>query len=398
MSSQTSSFPYDHTTCFSAVLGGRQIAVASKPGLPEWDVITPAAELLGKLVRPIPGENLLLLGCGHGALAVALAQQIAPGLVWATDDHILAIEMTSITAQANQVDNLRLLSQIDLPAELNEACPQVVMLLPKGRMLARRWLLQAWQALPTGGAFYLAGAKAEGVESTIKDAQALFGEGSILGYKKGNRCARFFKNQPPSQMPAWAELPGVKPGTWHTLDVHIDRQLLHLHTLPGVFSFGELDRGTQMLLQYLPDVAGETVLDIGCGYGILGLVAALKGAAHVTLADSSLLAAACARENLALHQVTNAEVVCADLFNFAHLAPYTLILTNPPFHSGHAVNYKITYALIRHAHEVLKPGGRLVLVSNRFTRYTYLLEENFGGFTTLAETGKFHILSAIRQP
>ncbi len=398
MSSQPTGFPYYHTTRFSAVLGGQQIAVVSKPGLPEWDIIAPAAELLGNLVRPVHGENLLLLGCGHGALAAALAQQIAPGLVWATDDHIIALEMTSITAQANQVNNLRLLSQIDLPAELTEACQQVVMLLPKGRNLARRWLLQAWQALPPEGTFYLAGAKIEGIEPAIKDAQALFGEGSILGYKKGNRCARFFKNQPPDEMPAWAELPGVKPGTWNTLDVRIDRLVLGLQTLPGVFSFNELDRGTQLLLEHLPDVTGEQVLDIGCGYGVIGLIAALRGAANVTLADSSLLAAACARKNQALNQVSNAQVVCADLLNFAPLAPYTLILTNPPFHSGKAVDYQITETLIQHAHLALPPGGRLVLVANRFIRYQRLMQAVFGSFTTLAETGKFQVLAATRTP
>lgn len=393
-SNLSSQFSYYQTSQFMVNLGRQKLTVVSKPGLPNWNTLTPAALLLGELVQPQEGQTLLL-GCGNGALAAALAHQAAPSALWATDDNILAIEMTSRTAQANQVGNLHLISQVELPASLHAACQQVIMLLPKGRRLARRWLIQAWQALSPGGFFYLAGAKAEGIQSIAKDAAALFGQGAVLGYKKGNRCLRFLKGMPPAPLPEWASEPGIASGTWNTLEAHFGAQSLRLNTLPGVFSSEAIDQGTHLLLENLPDLNGEIVLDIGCGYGVIGILAALHGAAHVTLADSSLLAAACAQQNLAPNQVNNAQVVCADLLDFDPPAPYTTILSNPPFHSGKAVDYQMTEALIRHARLALAPGGRLILVANRFIRYERLMQEVFGGVTTLAQTGQFHLLATV---
>src|SRR5256714_10202280 len=68
------------------------------------------------------------------------------------------------------------------------------------------------------------------------------------------------------------------------------------HTDSGVFSRDELDRGTELLLEAVEVGPGETILDLGCGYGVIGIVAArLYQGGHVVLTGVNERAAAPAR-------------------------------------------------------------------------------------------------------
>ena len=73
---------------------------------------------------------------------------------------------------------------------------------------------------------------------------------------------------------------------------------------------------------------------------------------------------------------------------------YDLILSNPPFHSGREVDYQIAEAFIRQSRLALQPGGRLIIVVNRFLRYERWLE---GLFARISESGgnkRFRVLTA----
>ncbi|MBN2147832.1 MAG: methyltransferase [Anaerolineales bacterium] len=388
-------FPYYQATHRSVQVAGQEITLVSKPGLPGWEQIPPTLELLAGLVHPDPAERILLFGCGPGALAVILSRQLGQGEIWASDINCIAIDMTRHTAAANQIGNLHLLSGIHLTVELQGTFDRAIILLPKGRGLARRWLVQAWNALHSDGLLNLAGANQEGIQSVAKDTEQLFGGIGIMGYKKGCRLIQAQKKNDPSPAPSWLDSPGIAPGTWHEFNYTIGNEIFRLRSLPGVFSFDRLDPGTALLLDHLPDPQGQKVIDVGCGYGIIGLVAAKRGAALVDLVDSSLLATACAAQNLALNHIANARVLTADLLNFNEAEKYNLILSNPPFHTGQAVDYLVSETLILHAHQALLPGGSLVLVANRFLRYNYLMSQVFGNVEILAQTGKFHALKSV---
>ena len=65
--------------------------------------------------------------------------------------------------------------------------------------------------------------------------------------------------------------------------------------------------------------------------------------------------------------------------------PYSLIISNPPFHSGHEVSLSMTQALVRDAYAALDPGGRLLLVANRFLAYDHAMADAFGDVQVLAK-------------
>ena len=388
--------PYYQTHAFTAHVGGYDVRVVSKPGLPHWDQITPATMLLADAAAPDPASDMLVLGCGHGALGVSLARQAPAGSVRMMDPNVAALAMAQRTIQANAVAHAAVAFDMSLLPAQAEAFDIVVMEPPPNRRLGRRWLLEAHGALRAGGRLYVAGPNNAGIQSLIDDARALFGNATVLGYKAKNRVARAAKDLAVEDRPSWAREPGIAPATWHEFDITVDGETLHLYSLPGVFSYDRLDEGTRLLLARLHQDGlrpeGARVLDIGCGNGVIGLVAARRGAACVDMIDVDLLAVAAAEKNVASHGVSNARVLASDALAAVSDRCYDLVLSNPPFHAGKVVDYAVARTFIEHARYILEPDGKLVVVANKFIRYDRLMSQFFEQVGRLAETPSYHVL------
>jgi 16S rRNA (guanine1207-N2)-methyltransferase len=336
------------------------------------------------------------MGCGHGALGAAIAHLVPNGGIWLADASHTALSMAGGTLNLNGAANARLYREISFAEDYDDFFNIVLVELPKGRRLAQRWLVQAYSVLKPGGSLYLAGPKQQGIQPVLNDAEELFGNYALLGYKKGNRVARFVKQTEKHSAPSWSLEPGIAKSTWYELTVEISKDELKLYSLPGVFSYNNLDEGTRLLLDTYAPSPGEKVLDLGCGYGIIGLQAARAGAA-VDLVDDNLLAVAAAKANLARYRIQNGRVLASDCANAVLDQRYTLVMTNPPFHTGKMVEYGVASTFISQAYQVLHPGGRLVLVANKFIRYDRLMREVFQNVEVLAQTNKFHVLSSIKE-
>ncbi len=392
-----SSQPYEQIKQFSVNLCNEVIEVVSKPGLPYWNQLQPATELLAKYPRWLPSDRVLLMGCHHGALSVYIARQQSNGHLSVMDNSHIALEMTRRTMEANNISSVDLITDVVLPETVWEKYDTVFIQIPKGRKLMRRWLLQAYQALKDGGSIYISGSNQVGIQSSIKDAVELFGNGYIMAYKKGNRISHHVKqlNGPP--LPVWAHLPGIAPGTWIEFSVSISDHRYQIRSLPGVFSFDHLDIGTEMLLSIINISPESKVLDVGCGYGMIGLFAATQGAIWVDLIDNDLLAIAACKETLTINRISNVKLFTGDLLDPIGSSKYDLILSNPPFHTGQAVDFQIAEAMIRQSYQALNPGGQLSIVANRFIPYDRIINEIFGNISCLVESGTFHVLSASKS-
>jgi 16S rRNA (guanine1207-N2)-methyltransferase len=380
----------------TAKLRGQEIVFISKPGLPDWDRVSPSATLLAEKTSIQPGAKVLWLGCGHSAAVVPLAQQDSEYQFTLMDANFIALQMTRQTLAINQLNNVHVHESITVLPDQAGSYDFAMIDLPKGRQFARRWLVEAYYALRPGGKLYLSGAKNQGIKSIARDAENLFGSLTVVAYKKGNRLLRLVKSEKPIPTPAWLNEAGVAPGTWHKIDIQTRRHKLNLYSLPGVFSYHKLDLGTKLLLEQINYSPGERVLDLGCGYGIIGLTAALSDAEFVDLVDTNLLSIASAQKNLLTHQVSNAQAVPSDAFSNLGGKPYHLILSNPPFHAGKAVEYQITQAFIHQSFASLEIGGRLLLVANKFIRYDQLMQSVFNNVQCLAETNQYHVLSSTK--
>jgi 16S rRNA (guanine1207-N2)-methyltransferase len=390
---------YESEHHFWVDLAGERLEVTSKPGLPDWDQLPPSAVLLAENSVAHPADLLIQFGCHNGALSAWFARKLIGGQLSIIDQSFIALEMTRKTLEANvhpASEIIDILPVVELPVAAHQAFNVALVQAPKGRSIARRWLLQTYQALVPGGSIFIAGSNQAGIQSAIKDAHELFRNERILAYKKGNRIAQCIKEQEYSTYPAWAHTKGIAPVTWVEFSVAINDSSYLIRSLPGVFSFDHLDPGTEMLLNATKIPRGGKVLDVGCGYGIIGLYAATHEALHVDMVDSDLLAITSSIETLAINHIANASVHFGDLLSAVKGREYDVIISNPPFHAGHGVDYQASLALIRQAHHALRQGGQLVIVANRFIPYDHLIGEIFGNISCLEESGKFHVLSGIK--
>lgn len=165
----------------------------------------------------------------------------------------------------------------------------------------------------------------------------------------------------------------------------------------GVFSRGRIDPGTRLLAESFAVEPDATVLDLGCGYGPLGIVAArLTPRGRVYMVEINERAAALARENLRLNGITNAEVRVGDGFAPVADLSFDLILMNPPLRAGKRVVYPLVEEAFRH----LRRGGSLYLVV-RTRQGAGSLKEHlrsvFGNGEDVERGGGYRVLRAVRE-
>lgn len=168
---------------------------------------------------------------------------------------------------------------------------------------------------------------------------------------------------------------------------------LTLRTAPGLFSPGHVDRGTLAMLGVAAFEPGLRVLDLGCGCGVVGIVAARKcGAENVWLSDIDPEAVAIARENAGANGVPGVHCVVSDGLAGVDASGFDLILSNPPYQSDFAV----AKAFIEKGFNRLKIGGRLLMVVKRRDWYKNKLVAIFGG-VKIHEIDGYFVFEAQRR-
>ena len=171
---------------------------------------------------------------------------------------------------------------------------------------------------------------------------------------------------------------------------------LRLATQAGVFSHKEIDDGSRLLMEVMRVSPTARVLDIGCGYGVIGIVAAklaTKGSA--VLVDVDIRATRLAQRNLELNKVANAEVVLGDgIKDLAPKSRFDVVVSNPPTHNGR----EVLDELVAGAYKVLKPRGQLYVVINRLLSLKNEMNEVFGNVEIADRSKGFVVARAIKVP
>jgi 16S rRNA (guanine1207-N2)-methyltransferase len=177
----------------------------------------------------------------------------------------------------------------------------------------------------------------------------------------------------------------------------VGERVFEFATDRGVFSYGAVDRGTRLLLEALEVHPGDEVLDVGCGYGVVGIVAGARAPeGRAVLVDVNERAVALSRENARHNRVRNVEVLVGDLYGPVQRRRFDVVATNPPIRAGRAV----LRALVEGAREHLRPGGRFYLVARTAQGARTLgrmVAEVFGNVQEVARGGGYRVYRAVRE-
>jgi 16S rRNA (guanine1207-N2)-methyltransferase len=171
---------------------------------------------------------------------------------------------------------------------------------------------------------------------------------------------------------------------------------LRLTTQAGVFAHKGLDLGTRLLIEAMHVAPTARLLDIGCGYGAIGISAAkLATKGEAVLVDSDIRATRLAQRNIELNGLTNATVILGDGTN--DLPPksrFDVVASNPPTHSGR----EVLDEMVAGAYQVLKARGQLFLVINRLLSLKREVEDVFGNSEVVARSKGFVVIRAQKLP
>jgi 16S rRNA G1207 methylase RsmC len=172
-------------------------------------------------------------------------------------------------------------------------------------------------------------------------------------------------------------------------------QRLTFHTTWGLFSPKGIDDGTRLLLEHLEVAPDERALDLGCGYGPLGLaIARAAPQGHCVMVDKDFVAVEYARRNAERNGIRNVEVLLSNGVEQVPPQTFTLAVTNLPAKTGKE-HYYLFFHDIR---ERLEPGGRfyVVVISGLRQFIARAFGEVFGNHTKVKQ-GRAYTVAMARK-
>lgn len=332
---------------------------------------------------PVNGPTLIFNDT-FGALGCALAGEG----VYSISDSWLNQQATRQNLALNGLDegDVQLLDSL---AALPAAPARVLMKVPKTLALLEQQL-RALRAVVTPQTQIIAAGKAKDIHtSTLQLFEKVLGPTTTsLAWKKARLIYGTFTK------PALAESDVIARWQLDGTDYQIGNHA-------NVFSRGGLDVGARFFLQHLPsDLEGE-IVDLGCGNGVIGLMALQQNPlAQVHFVDESYMAVASSRMNIEANRpqdLARSEFrVNNSLAGFPSDRLHA-VLCNPPFHQQHAVTDHLAWQMFRDAKRCLQYGGELRIVGNRHLDYHHKLKKLFGNCTLIASNQKFVVLRAVKM-
>jgi 16S rRNA (guanine1207-N2)-methyltransferase len=392
LSEPTKPVGYHQFRIHEARIADQDYRYVTKPGIVNWNRVDDDVELLLTGSDLAAGQRVAVVGCGHGLLGAAIGDQVPGVQLTLLDSNLVAVRAAEKTMQLYDFAGTRVVLSDGLGGVAGEPFDRVLIDLPKGKALVRQILCQALDVLVPGGRVYLAGGNREGIKSYAALLGDIFGNVSLSKFGGGHRVVTGVKEVgAPSLLAGHAE--------YRYQDVTVHDQVYRMASKPGVFSWERLDDGTRMLLGCLEVSEADQILDLGCGSGIVGAVAAsMAPTGHAYLVDSDITAVNAARATIKANSLPNATVLTSDIASDIHHLTFDRVATNLPFHVGVGSDHSVALQFIADAHEVLRDNGVLYLVANLFLKYEPYVTKVFGNCETVAKDTRYKVLRATKQP
>ena len=328
--------------------------------------------------------NILIVNDNFGALTTVLSEHD----LTAWTDSWLAQEGIKQNLVLNDlsVDDIKIKNSLETP----EGDYDVVLIkTPKSLALLEDQLIRIKPYISKLTKVIAAGMVKSIHTSTLKLFEKYIGPTKTSFAKKKARLIFSISNESIVQVKSPYPKTYTLEGTQYSIQNHAN-----------VFSRESLDIGTRFFLQYIPQSEKfKKIIDLGCGNGIVGLIAAEKNPhAELLFLDESFMAVESAKENFkaAFKEQRNAEFKASDSLTGIDKNSADLILNNPPFHQNNAVGDEVAWQMFKQSKEVLKAEGELWVIGNRHLAYHIKLKKIFGNCEMIASNKKFVILKSVK--
>ncbi|MCC3358873.1 class I SAM-dependent methyltransferase [Bacillus sp. REN16] len=165
----------------------------------------------------------------------------------------------------------------------------------------------------------------------------------------------------------------------------------------GVFSKNEVDFGSRLLVEEFraPEVTGP-FLDVGCGYGPIGLaLAKVYNDRSIEMIDVNERAIELSKKNAEVNKISNVDIHQSDLFSNVENRGFAAIISNPPIRAGK----KVVHQILEESYRYLVPGGELWVVIQKKQGAPSAIEKLESVFekVEIVERKKgYHIIKAVR--
>lgn len=178
------------------------------------------------------------------------------------------------------------------------------------------------------------------------------------------------------------------------IEIKIKDIELKLNTDDKLFSPKKVDLGTLNMLEEINICSNDKILDLGCGYGVVGIFAAkIIGEENVVMCDIDKKAIELSKKNAILNEVENIKIIESDGVKNIFDNDFSIILSNPPYH----VDFSVPKKFIEIGFYKLRLNGKFVMVTKRLKWYKNKLTSIFGGVKIKEKDDYFIFISEKRN-
>jgi len=360
---------------------------SNDPNLQAWDAADEylLRELTAEQLQTAAAQGpILILNDSFGALACGLARYEPISI----SDSFLSQEAIRRNWQTNELNEYPLHTQ-DILSALPASPSLVLIKIPKTLSMLEYLLLRLRDVVMPDTQVIAAGKVKEIHNSTLALFEQILGTTKTsLAKKKARLIYSQVEDRPAKENPY--------PTCWP-----LDNTDYQIANHANVFARASLDIGARFLLENLPRQKRGVMVDLGCGNGVLGLMALeYNPEAELLFLDESYMAVASSQLNVEKNRSQDLER-CR--FQVTHAmkgidsSTVDVIVCNPPFHQLQTITDDIAWQMFCDAKRCLKRGGELWIVGNRHLDYHIKLKRLFGGAECIASNSKFVILRSINR-
>ncbi|MFV9616669.1 MAG: methyltransferase, partial [Gammaproteobacteria bacterium] len=354
--------------------------VRKKETLRAWDAADEyILDYLEKNDLLYQGVSLLILNDNFGGLSIPL-NQYQPVVM---TDSYLSMQGISLNLKNNNIDydSITIINSLHAPdsvldAGSNSGVADIVLIkVPKSLAMLEDQLHRIRPSLSSSTIIIAAGMTKHIHMSTMELFKKIIGPTTTSIAHKKSRLI-FSEFDADLSVPENPHPGKYKPG------YQLDDADLEIINHAAVFSREKLDIGTRLFIENLPvDERYKTIVDLGCGNGILGLLAAIKNpSAKMIFTDESYMAIESSIKNFVtvFGETREAEFLQTDCLYGVPENSVSLILCNPPFHQNNAINDDVAWQMFTESKAALEAKGELWVIGNRHLGYHAKLKHLFG--------------------